>query len=191
MYKGEKRIVRNQTLSEKEDVYGTAKKQMRLSERILAELPGFRGYKEKELRRESDKLIRNHLYQKLVIARTNFKTVFQKMSDRRQLDVLTDMDRVVAKFDRVAERVNHASYGYSGFFDAVKIQEEALDRMTDFDNQLVDQVNTIVSEVDAFKNEVSKQKFDKTKDRVQNLTDTLETFDETLDKREGVILGVS
>jgi ABC-type transporter Mla subunit MlaD len=191
MYKGEKRIVRNQTLSEKEDVYGTAKKQMRLSERILAELPGFRGYKEKELRRESDKLIRNHLYQKLVIARTNFKTVFQKMSDRRQLDVLTDMDRVVAKFDRVAERVNHASYGYSGFFDAVKIQEEALDRMTDFDNQLVDQVNTIVSEVDAFKNEVSKQKFDKTKDRVQNLTDTLETFDETLDKREEVILGVS
>ena len=164
---------------------------MRLSERILAELPGFRGYKEKELRRESDKLIRNHLYQKLLQARTNFKTVFQKMSDRRQLDVLTDMDRLVAKFDRVTERVNHASYGYSGFFDVVKIQEEALDRMTDFDNQLIDQVNNIANEVDVFKSEVSKQKFDKAKDRVQNLTDTLETFDETLDNREEVIMGVS
>jgi len=178
-------------LGEKKDVYGAAKKQMRLSERVLAEIPGFRGYKEKELRRESDKLIRNHLYQKLAQARTNFKTVFQKMSDRRQLDVLTDMDRLVAKFDRVTERVNHASYGYSGFFDVVKIQEEALDRMTDFDNQLIDQVNSIASEVDAFRSEVSKQKFDKTKDRVQNLTDTLETFDETLDKREEVIMGVS
>jgi hypothetical protein len=178
-------------LSEKKDVYGAAKKQMRLSERILAEIPGFRGYKEKELRRESDKLIRNHLYQKLAQARTNFKTVFQKMSDRRQLDVLTDMDRLVAKFDRVTERVNHASYGYSGFFDVVKIQEEALDRMTDFDNQLTDQVNSIASEVDAFRSEVSKQKFDKAKDRVQNLTDTLETFDETLDKREEVIMGAT
>jgi uncharacterized protein CbrC (UPF0167 family) len=178
-------------LSEKKDVYGAAKKQMRLSERILAEIPGFRGYKEKELRRESDKLIRNHLYQKLAQARTNFKTVFQKMSDRRQLDVLTDMDRLVAKFDRVTERVNHASYGYSGFFDVVKIQEEALDRMTDFDNQLIDQVNSIASEVDAFRSEVSKQKFDKAKDRVQNLTDTLETFDETLDKREEVIMGAT
>ena len=178
-------------MSEKKDVYGAAKKQMRLSERILAELPGFRGYKEKELRRESDKLIRNHLYQKLAQARTNFKTVFQKMSDRRQLDVLTDMDRLVAKFDRVTERVNHASYGYSGFFDVVKIQEEALDRMIDFDNQLIDQVNSIASEVDAFRSEVSKQKFDKAKDRVQNLTDTLETFDETLDKREEVIMEVS
>jgi hypothetical protein len=177
-------------LSEKKDVYATAKKQMRLSERILAALPGFRGYKEKELRRESDKLIRNHLSQKLAQARSNFKTIFQKMSDRRQLDVFADMDRLVAKFDLVTEKINHAPYGYSGFFDVVKVQEEALDRMTDFDNQLIDQVNSIASEVDAFKSEISKQKFDKAKDRVQNLTETLETFEETLDKREEVIMGV-
>jgi ABC-type transporter Mla subunit MlaD len=173
------------------DVYGTAKSQMRISERILAELPGFRGYKEKELRRESDKLIRNHLYQKLVTAESGFKTIFQKMADRRQMDVLTDMDRVVAKFDTVSAKVNHASYGYTGFFDAVKIQEAALDRMLAYDNQMMDQVNGIVNEVDAFKSDVSKQKFDKASDRVQNLTETLDAFAETLDKREGVIMGVS
>lgn len=178
-------------MSEKKDVYSTAKKQMRISERILAEIPGFRGYKEKELRRESDKLIRNHLSLKLAQARANFKTIFQKMSDNRQLDFFAEMDRISAKFDRVTERVNHASYGYSGFFDVVKVQEEALDRMADFDNQLVDQVNSIVTEVDAWKGEVSKQKFDNAKDRVQNLTDSLETFDETLDNREEVVMGVS
>ena len=164
---------------------------MRLSERLLAELPGFRGYKQKELRRESDKLIRDHLSMKLTIARNNFKTIFQTMADRRQLDALTAMDRLSAKFDRVIEKIVHASYGYSGFFDVVKIQEAALDRMTNFDNQLIDQVNSIVNEVDVFKTEVSKQNFDNVKDRVQNLTDTLETFDETLGKREEVIMGVS
>ena len=177
-------------MSEKKDVYATAKKQMRLSERLLAEVPGFRGYKEKELRRESDKLVRNHLAQKLAQARSNFKTIFQEMSDRRQLDVFADMDRLVAKFDLVTEKINHASYGYSGFFNVVKVKEEALDRMIDFDNQLIDQVNSIAGEVDAFKSELSKQKFDKIKDRVQNLTDTVETFEETLDKREEVIMGV-
>jgi hypothetical protein len=40
-------------------MYAQAKSQMRLSERIAA-LPGFAD-KEKELRRESDKLIRNNL----------------------------------------------------------------------------------------------------------------------------------
>jgi hypothetical protein len=178
-------------LSEKTDVYDTAKKQMRLSERLLAEIPGFRGYKEKEIRRESDKLIRNHLYMKLAQARNDYKVVFQKVSDRRQLDVFTDMDRLVARFDRVAEKVSHASYGYSGFFDVVKVQEAALDRMIDFDNQLVDQVNSIATEVGAFKSDVSKQQFDNVKDHVQNLADALETFDETLAKREEVILGVS
>ena len=177
-------------MSEKDDdVLATAQGQMRLSERLMAELPGFRGYKQKEIRRESDRLIRNHLAMKLTVARTNFKTIFQKMADNRQLDVLTDMDRLSAKFDRVIEKVTHSSYGYSGFFDVVKIQEAALDRMTNFDNQLIDQVNSIANEVDAFKAEISKQNFANVRDRVQNLTDTLETFDETLGKREEVMMG--
>jgi hypothetical protein len=40
--------------------------------------------------------------------------------------------------DRITEKVNHASYGYSGFFDIVKIKEENLDSMIAFDNQLLD-----------------------------------------------------
>jgi hypothetical protein len=180
-----------QLLSEKKDVYETAKKQMRLSERILAEIPGFRGYKEKELRRESDKLIRNHLYRKLSEAKSNLRDVFQKLSDRRLFEVLTDMDRLVAKADRVAEKVNHASYGYAGFFNVVKIKEENLDSMIDFDNQLVSNVDDIVNEVDAFKAEVMKQDVKKAKDRIQHLTETLEAFDETFDKRGEVILGVT
>jgi hypothetical protein len=178
-------------LSEKKDAYEEAKKQMRFSERILAEIPGFRGYKEKELRRESDKLIRNHLYNKLSEAKNDLKIVFQKLSDRRLFEILTDMDRLMAKIDRITEKVNHASYGYAGFFNIVKVTEENLDRMIDFDNQLVDDVDNIVNEVDEFKAEVTKQDVKKAKDRIQHLTETLETFEETFDKRGEVILGVN
>ena len=178
-------------MSEKKDIYGKGKRQMRLSERILAAIPGFRGYKEKELRRESDRLIRNHLYQRLSKAKSDLKDVFQRLSDRRLFEVLTDVDRLVAKFDRVAEKVNHASYGYSGFFNIVKIEEENLDRMIDFDNQLVDKVDKIVTEANTFKSEIAKQEIKKAKDRVQHLTETLEAFEETFDKREEVILGAS
>jgi len=178
-------------LNEKKDVYEKAKKQMRLSERILAEIPGFRGYKEKELRRESDKLIRNHLYRKLSEAKSDLKDVFQKLSDRRLFEVLTDMDRLMAKIDRITEKVNHASYGYAGFFNIVKIEEENLDRMIDFDNRLVNEVDKVVTEVDTFKAEVMKQEVKKAKDRIQHLTETVEAFEETFDKRGEVILGVS
>jgi hypothetical protein len=183
--------VRNLFLTEKKDVYGKAKKEMRLSERILAEIPGFHGYKEKELRRESDRLIRDSLYRKLSAAKGEVKSIFQKLSDRRAFDVLTDMDRLVAKFDRVNEKVNHASYGYSGFFDVVKIKEENLDRMIDFDNQLVDDIDKIAEEITAFKAEVARQDLTNAAAHVQHLGELLESFEGAFDSRQEVILGVN
>lgn len=177
-------------MSEEKSFYEKGKKQMRLSERILGAIPGFRGYKEKELRRESDKLIRNHLYRRLSEAKSDLKDVFQMLSDRRLFEVLTGLDRLVAKFDRVAAKVDHASYGYAGFFNIVKVQEENLDRMIDFDNRLVDDVEKIVKEVEAFKTEVKKREIKKARERIQNLDETLEAFEEIFDKRGEVILGV-
>ena len=177
-------------MSEKKDVYAEAKKQMRLGERIVASIPGFRGYKEKELRRESDKLIRNHLHLKLSESKDDLKAIFQKMSDRRYFDVLTDMDRLMAKVDRITEKVNHASYGYSGFFDIVKVKEENLDRMIDFDNKLVDAADGLAADVDVFKAEIAKGETKNIKERIKNITDKIEAFEETFDKRAEVILGV-
>lgn len=176
-------------MSEKKGMYEKAKEEMRLSERILAELPGFRGYKEKELRRESDKLIRNHLYLKLTEARKDLKEIFQKLSDNRLLEVLTDMDRFIMRFDRVSEKINHASYGYAGFFNIVKVEEEKLDKMIEFDTGLIDDVDKIVEETTTFKKEVLKQKFEKVRDHIQNLSDMLEELEETFSGREEVIMG--
>jgi len=176
-------------LGEKKDVYSKAKGEMRLSERILAAIPGFHGYKEKELRRESDKLIRNHLYLKLSAAKTDLRTVSQKLADRRWMDVLTDIDRLLARVDRVNQKVNHASYGYSGFFDVVKVKEESLDRMIEFDNQLVDDVDRFVADVEAFKAEVTKGEAKNAREQIQSVSDKLEAFEEAFDKRQEVILG--
>jgi uncharacterized protein CbrC (UPF0167 family) len=101
------------------------------------------------------------------------------------------MDRLVAKFDRVTEKVNHASYGYTGFFDVVKVEEESLDRMIDFDSNLIDDVDKIIEEVATFKGEVAQQDLKNARDRVQHLGETLEAFEEAFDKRQEVILGVS
>jgi len=178
-------------MSEKNNVYSDVKGQMRLSERIAAFIPGFHGYKEKELRRESDRLIRNHLYLKLSTAKTDLREISQKLTDRRYFDVLTDMDRLLAKMDRVVEKVNHASYGYSGFFDAVKVKEENLDSMIDFDNKLLDGVTALSTEIDAFKADLASGQTSNLKIRVQNVTDKLESLEDTFDQRNEVTQGVS
>ena len=177
-------------MSKDRELYEKAKEEMELSERILAALPGFRGYKEKEIRRETDKLIRNHLYQRLMKAREDAKDVFQLLSDRRLYEVLTEMDRFIARFDRVAAKINHASYGYAGFFNVLKVQEEKLDRMIAFDTELMDEVEKIASEAATFKGETKKGEFGKVREHIQTLSDSLESLEDTFDERGEIILGV-
>lgn len=178
-------------MSENKDVYAQAKSQMRLSERIAAALPGFRGYKEKELRRESDKLIRNHLTLKLSKDKDNVRNISQRIVDKRYLDVMPDIDRLVAKMDRITEKVNHASYGYSGFFDVVKIKEENLDRMISYDNQLLDSVNALTDAIDALKTQLVGGDYTNLKDKIQGVTDKFDMLEDAFDKRHEVIMGVT
>ncbi|MCL2642896.1 MAG: hypothetical protein FWD52_05250 [Candidatus Bathyarchaeota archaeon] len=175
----------------KNEIYTQAKSQMRLSERIVAALPGFKGYNEKELRRETDRLIRNHLTLKLSRTKDDIRSIFQKITDRRYLDVLFVMDRLTAKVDPVTEKINHASYGYSGFFDLIKIKEENLDRMVAFDNQLVDYVSALTTAVDTFKSQIVAGDYSDLKDKIQIVTDKLEALEAIFDKRKEVIMGVT
>jgi hypothetical protein len=178
-------------MSENNDVYAQAKSQMRLSERIAAALPGFHGYKEKELRRESDKLVRNNLALKLSKDKDNVRSIAQKIVDKRYLDVISDIDRLNAKMDRITEKVNHASYGYAGFYNIVKIKEEQLDRMITFDNQLLDEVNALTASIEDLKTQLLSNNFSNLKDKIQTIADKFELLEDTFDKREQVILGVT
>ena len=59
--------------------------------------------------------------------------------------------------DRITEKVNHASYGYAGFYDIVKIKEDNLDRMITFDNQLLDEVNALTASIEDLKTQLIEQ----------------------------------
>ncbi len=178
-------------MSDKNDVTSNVQSQMNLPEKIASFIPGFRGYKEKELRRESDRLIRNHLYMKLTIEKNDLRDIEQKLADRRYFDVLTDMDRLVAKMDRVVEKVNHASYGYSGFFDAVKVKEGNLDHMIAFDSKLIDGITALATEIDGLKSDLASGATTNLKTRIQSVTDKLESLENTFDQRNEVIMEVS
>lgn len=45
-------------------------------ERIMGYIPGYRGYKEKELRRESDRLVRMEAVNRLKTAKTTIRRIF-------------------------------------------------------------------------------------------------------------------
>jgi len=163
----------------------------RLLERIETFVPGFRGYKQKEVRREADKLVRNKLYQGLKQSENRLKDVLRELVDQKLTAVLEDVDRLIAKFDEVSEEIHHASYGYSGFYDAVKIEEGDLDRMTDFDTKLLENVKGIDDKVKAFETDVMNENFGSSTIHIKDIRLALSELESAFAERQNIIRGVT
>jgi len=159
-------------------------------ERLMLILPGFRGYKLREERREADRIVRDYIYRALEQARDNLMGCFQSLSDSKVAELMEPMNRIVAKLDQVAEKVNRASYGYSGFFDSIKVEEPELENMLAYDSQLMDLVRKVSDATSSFKADVSQGKLENARMNQQALDASIGNLDSAFDQRKAVIEGV-
>jgi hypothetical protein len=100
------------------------------------------------------------------------------------------MNRLIAKLDRVAEKINRASYGYSGFFDSIKVEETELDNMLAYDTQLMDLVRKMGDATTSFKADLSQGKIENARTTQQALDGSIGNLESAFDQRKSVIEGV-
>lgn len=153
-------------------------------------LPGFRGYKLREQRREADRIVRDYIYTEFERSRDDLMKGFQALSDSKNPELLEPMNRIVANLDQIAERINHASYGYSGFFDSVKIEEPELDRMLTYDTQLMDLARKFVEAAASFRQDLDQGKIEGARSAQETLDGSLRSLELAFDQRRSVIEGV-
>ncbi len=118
-------------------------------ERLAAKIPGYHGYKEKETRREADRLLRQHLVAQLDEERRRLIDIQRRMLDSGGLRMLDEVDRALIKVQKLSDMIRTASYGYAGLFDAIKVKEGQLDTLYQFDNQMLEKVDAIKEAVSA------------------------------------------
>jgi len=105
-------------------------------ERFMAKIPGYARYKEKELRREADKIERVHLAQALDSCLGTLDALKLDLVKGGSLDALGEIDATMRRLRTVRDRVQFADYGYSGMFDATKVGVGTLDALRAFDQSL-------------------------------------------------------
>lgn len=103
---------------------------------LLGAIPGFDGYREREIRRTADKLVREHLVGELDRVRDEVRAVTAERSRAADLTHLDELDRLERVLGKVRDNLRFADYGYTGFFDAVKIKEDQLDALYAYDLSL-------------------------------------------------------
>lgn len=122
----------------------TIREQRNVLERLLTRIPGFRGYADRETRREADKLLREH-------GATRLERVVRELHEvaaNSALDQLNDLHELINDVDKLRVELRFADRGYSGFFDEVKLDSSAaLDAVYEKDERIVDQIEQIAGQV--------------------------------------------
>jgi hypothetical protein len=129
------------------DSYEQAKGDRNWLERLGEKIPGYRGYQDRELRRDVDKLQREHLSLALARAKANLRECARTYVDAGKIGTLAAFDRVDRKLDGLSQAIRFADYGASGIFDAVKIGEAELEKLHRFDLLLAEEGESLASAI--------------------------------------------
>lgn len=130
------------------DLIEKAKAAQGALERTFAGLPGIKGYKEKELRREADKTVRTLLARDLDEQRKRLQALQLELLTAGGLRWIDGVERAVSRLQTLVDRIRTASYGYAPLFDDVKVKEAQLDALAQFDQQMVERVGALQAEVE-------------------------------------------
>jgi len=112
-------------------------------EQLANAIPGFKGYRDKELRRDADRLEREHIASQLEQCKKTLDQVSRDITRSGSLDAMNDVETARKKLDKAVARIRYADRGYAGFFDAIKVDEQALERVYQFDLGLLSDVQAV------------------------------------------------
>ena len=153
-------------------------------ERLMNSVPGFKGYRERDLRRDADRLQREHISARLEDGTKALNQVAAALTRGGDLDVINDVETARKRIDKVANRIRYAERGYSGFFDAVKVDETILAKVYAFDMGLVEDVDGVRAAASAASGAGDPRA------AVQDLIGRIDALDARLSERENVLRGV-
>jgi hypothetical protein len=168
-----------------QDDLGKIKSKENFLEKIKRWIPGYSGYVNRDNSRELDTLLRNQLAVGLEQNKTKIKNTVLNLSQNGKLFETENINKVDKKNENVIAKFRSAARGYSGAFDVVKIKEEKLTMLYEFDSSLLDEVENIgklFSELES-----ASAANQETKDSLSKVSLALDDILKKFDERESLL----
>ncbi|MBP7867852.1 MAG: hypothetical protein KA419_18125 [Acidobacteria bacterium] len=171
------------------DVREKMTQQRRWFEKVLLWIPGFRGYLQKEYRRDADHILRQFLAQQVQEGKKHVQQAVRAVTDNGKIMLLKSVDQVNNLMEKIENRIKFAAHGYSGVFDAVKVKEAELDQLYEFDARLLDVLGELNAQLQALPAAAAGDPAAFTA-AVQDVLERLRGVDTLLNNRENAIKGL-
>ena len=116
---------------------------------ILNRIPGFEGYMDRAARRTADRMLRDFLAESLPQRINPLAQISRRLRDQGGLKGMSRMSAVTQHLQTYHDRIKTAAPGYSGFYEAIKVDSAALDLIYNFDELQIGYVDKLDAALDA------------------------------------------
>ena len=100
----------------------------------LNAVPGYRGYRSLEDRRDDDRRVRETISTEISAAGDMVTSAGAKAVEARKLNQVSAIERLAGDTRHLSDRVRSATYGYGGLFSSRDVSAAVLDQMKQFDD---------------------------------------------------------
>ena len=156
-------------------------------EKLADSIPGYKGYKEKEMRREADRLLRETLTRRYEEQWARLSGVQRRLMSAGGIEFTDDVEGAATKLRGFIDKLKTAAMGYGGIFDAVRVDEAQLDKLYAFDNALAEGVTQISGTIDAIDAAIASK--EGVPGAIQRFDDQCRYLVTTFEQRKDVLTG--
>jgi hypothetical protein len=132
----------------KDQIFQKITSSMDIFKKIASKIPGFKGYIERQNRRDSDKLIRDTIYRRFRELEGRVSDLQVEFINQGEIKYTNDLEKAALRLRTFADRVRTAPRGYSSLFEAVKINEAELAKLYEYDATLLDKAEDVGRAID-------------------------------------------
>ena len=156
--------------------------------KLISKIPGFQGYIERGDRRMSDKLLRETIANEYEAHYQRISGLQRDLISQGGLAYIDDLENAAIKLRQFIDRVRTASYGYAGLFDAIKIKEEELATIYQYDSALLEKGTTVSAAIDNVESSIGT---DGLPASIRHLISVSQECIEIFDKRSNALKGLA
>jgi hypothetical protein len=169
------------------DFFEKIKSQVDPFKKLVGFIPGFNGYVERQNRRDADKVLRDTVARRFEEQWKRASNLQVEMVNNGMISLLDDMERAAIQLRTFIDKISTAPRGYSGMFDAVKINEKELEAIYQFDAAFFDLAEQIARALDNVEASLSDEAA--LPAAIRNVTSLARLAVETYTKRSEVVTG--
>jgi hypothetical protein len=115
------------------DFFEKVSSQVDSFKKLVSYIPGFSGYVERQNRRDADKILRDTVARRFSEHWTRASNLQVELVNGGMIQYVDDMEKAALALRTFIDKISAAARGYSGLFDAVKINEKELEAIYQFD----------------------------------------------------------